>query len=121
VRRLLFVTLLVATFIARPPAARAMDRDLRAVLVAGGYGVLGGTVLGLASYPLTRDTRSIFIGTSVGLYLGLLVGIYFVIDRDSPGNPLRAEAEVPGSAVLPALPTAVAPPPPRLEYTVAHF
>ena len=64
----------------------AIDRDLRSVLVGGGYGLLGGTLVGLVSYPLTRDARSIFIGSSVGLYLGLVVGAYNAIDRDSPGN-----------------------------------
>jgi hypothetical protein len=95
----------------------ALDRDTRSVLVAGGYGLLGGTVLGLASYPLTRDPRSIFIGSAVGLYLGILVGIYYDIERDNPQNPLRSDG-----LDLPAAP--MSQPPPALvevQVPVARF
>jgi hypothetical protein len=88
----------IAVVIPRP--ARAMDKDVRSVLVGGGYGLLGGTLLGLASYPLTRDARSVWIGSSVGLYLGLVVGIYYAIDRNNPENPLKtqvSQAEPAGS------------------------
>src|SRR5579885_2654351 len=78
-----------------PRPAGAIDRDMKSILVGGGYGLLGGTALGLASYPLTRDPRSIWIGTSVGLYLGILIGVYNAISRDDPGNPLHVEADKP--------------------------
>ena len=107
--------ILIAVSLGAATPARAMDRDVRAVLVAGGYGLLAGTALGLVSYPLTRDTRSIFIGTSVGLYLGLIAGIYYINNRDDPGNPLRSYeldlkpgtglasvAHLPGGAAPPA-------------------
>src|SRR3954470_6605564 len=104
------LSLMVAAIIPRP--VMAIDRDLRSVLIGGGYGLLGGTVLGLASWPLTRDTRSIFIGSSVGLYLGIAVGIYYALERDNPENPLRADAAAdpgfaPGAAVAPLPPPAL--------------
>src|SRR5579885_1112657 len=89
-----------------PRPAGAIDRDLRSVLVGGGYGLLGGTALGLASYPLTRDARSIWIGSSVGLYLGIVIGVYNAIARDDPGNPLRGEADRPGEPGSGAPPSA---------------
>ncbi len=68
------------------PSAHAMSRDVRAVLVAGAYGLAGGTALGLVSFPATQSPRSIFIGTSVGLYLGLAAGIVYVLQRqETPG------------------------------------
>jgi hypothetical protein len=71
------------------PGAQAMDRDVRSVLVAGGYGLVTGTVLGLATTPFSHNPRTIFVGSSVGLYMGLALGIYYVVNRDSPDNPLR--------------------------------
>ncbi|HLE00907.1 MAG TPA: hypothetical protein VJB59_11640 [Bdellovibrionota bacterium] len=74
-----------------PVQARAIDRDVRSVLVAGGYGILGGTVLGLAAFPFTRDGRSIAVGTSIGLYLGIAAGFYYISHREELGDSLRGE------------------------------
>src|SRR5690606_28800996 len=71
-----------------PCQSYALSRDVKSVFVAGAYGALGGTVLGLAAYPSTQEARSIFMGTSIGLYLGLVVGIYFIANRNNPDNPL---------------------------------
>ena len=95
--RKLLLALSLATAMITPRPVMAIDRDVKSVLVGGGYGLLGGTVIGLLSYPLTRDSRSIFIGSSVGLYLGIVVGAYNAIDRDNPSNPLHAEDEVPST------------------------
>jgi hypothetical protein len=75
-----------------PSPASALDRDVKAILVAGEYGILGGTVIGAATLPFSQNLRSVFIGSSVGLYLGLAVGIYYVMERDSPHNPLRRQS-----------------------------
>ncbi len=80
-----------ATVALAPASSWALDRDTGAVLTLGGYGIAGGAVLGLISLPLTQNVRSIFVGTSVGLYLGLLVGFYHVMHRDDPENPLHSE------------------------------
>jgi hypothetical protein len=83
----------MAAVVVSSPSAQAMDSNVRAVLVAGGYGIAGGTLLGLATLPLSQDSRSVFIGSSVGLYLGVAVGLYFISHRDDPDNPLRNNAE----------------------------
>ncbi len=80
--------LLVFQFL-QPIQARAMDQDVRAVLVAGTYGLGAGTLLGIASYPFTNKVRGIFVGSSIGLYLGLIMGAYYISNRYDPGNPLR--------------------------------
>lgn len=84
--------LLVATSLSLmiPARAEAMDRDLRSVLVAGGYGMVAGTVAGALTLPITQNARTMFVGTSLGLYLGIVVGIYYVLDKD---NPLRLRPE----------------------------
>jgi hypothetical protein len=78
-----------AMALAVPTPAKAMDRNVKALLVAGSYGMVGGTLLGALSLPFTQNVRSMFVGTSLGLYLGLAVGVYYVVERDNPGNPLR--------------------------------
>src|SRR3954466_11452280 len=83
----------LTTAMITPQPVMALDRNVRSVLVGGGYGLLGGTLVGLLSYPLTRDARSIFIGSSVGLYLGIIVGVYNASERDNPDNPLRSQVD----------------------------
>lgn len=74
----------------------AIDRDTRSVIVAGVYGIGLGTAAGLASYPIHKSGRAIFMGTSIGLYLGIAAGIYHVTHRYDPGNPFgRPRSEVP--------------------------
>ncbi len=68
----------------------AMSRDVRTVLTVGLYGIAAGSLLGALALPATQDVKSIFIGSSVGLYLGLIIGIYHVNHRDDPQNPLNA-------------------------------
>lgn len=69
-------------------SAHAIDRDLNSIIITSEYGMLAGTVVGCATLPFTQDARAIFIGTSAGLYLGIAVGIYFVLNRNNPDNPL---------------------------------
>ena len=71
----------------------AVDRDVKVLLISGTYGVVAGSVVGLASVPLSRDFRTLFIGSSVGLYLGFAVGVYYIYHRTDPQNPLRARTE----------------------------
>jgi hypothetical protein len=68
----------------------AIDSDTRAVIKTGAYGLLGGAALGAAILPLTDSgARSVFIGASVGLYLGIIVGIYYITHKDDPDVPFR--------------------------------
>ena len=38
--------------------------------------------------PFSQNVRTVFIGTSVGLYLGIVVGLYYVYDRYDQESPL---------------------------------
>jgi hypothetical protein len=62
--------------------AYAMDRDVKTLIKAGGYGAIGGALVGLATLPLTRDIRSIFMGSSIGLYLGIAAGVLYIQNRN---------------------------------------
>lgn len=83
--------------------ARAMSRDVKAVLITGLYGIAAGTALGLISWPMTGSSRAVFIGSSIGMYLGVGTGIYFITHRDDPGNPFAAALRAPNPIVNPAL------------------
>lgn len=86
----LFLTfLLFASVLAPSQRACALDRDVKAVIITSLYGAVAGTVLGAASYPFTQSVRGIFMGTSLGLYLGAGAGLYHVNHRDDPENPLN--------------------------------
>ena len=75
----------------------------------GFYGMVGGTVVGFLTVPATGTLRSAFIGSSVGLYLGVAVGVFYWMERDNPGNPLKRGPQdtllpqAPGFAVSPGL------------------
>ncbi len=87
--RLVGVMLALSVMLGFAKPARAIDPDVNTVFTTGLYGVLGGTVLGLASYPFTGTPRSVFIGASIGMYLGAAVGIFHVMNRYDPENPLH--------------------------------
>ena len=103
-----------------------MDRDVRAVLTTSAYGAVIGAAAGLATWPLSGSSRSVFIGASVGLYLGIVAGVYFITHRDDPQNPMAGEPVPPprlgGDPMLSAS-TRLAPAPDfaRLEIPVYHF
>lgn len=87
-RRILSVGLLsLVVALTAPRLAYAIGHDVRTVIVAGEYGILGGTILGVASLPFTQDARSIFIGSSIGLYLGIVVGVMYAFNRYQDEGP----------------------------------
>jgi len=73
-------------------SARAMGQDTRSVIRGGTYGLIGGTVVGLAVLPLTGSVRGVFIGSSLGLYMGIIMGVYHATHRNEPDYPLRGES-----------------------------
>ncbi|MCM2279366.1 MAG: hypothetical protein NDJ89_14925 [Oligoflexia bacterium] len=83
------VLLLALTLLCVPSTGLALDRDQRAIAVGIFYGAGAGTVLGLASLPLARSGKGVFMGTSIGLYLGLVAALYHIGHREDPENPLR--------------------------------
>ena len=68
--------------------AYAMSKDMGSVVTTSTYGLLAGTLAGLATSAISKDPKTIFVGSSVGLYLGIIVGIYHITHRYDPGNPL---------------------------------
>ena len=45
--------------------------------------------MGLGLVPFTKEIRTMFIGTSVGLVLGIIAGVYHINNRDNPQNPFN--------------------------------
>jgi hypothetical protein len=88
-----FLTLLLIFTVASASPAYAVNRDVRAVLTTRAYKIAAGTALGAVTYPFTHDFRTVLIGSSVGLFLGIAAGIYHINHRDDPGNPLRVAEE----------------------------
>lgn len=87
--------LLLGSVLAAPSNAHAVHRDVKSVLTFSAYGLAAGTLVGLASFPLTQNNRSVFVGSSMGLYLGMIVGIYYINHRYDPGNPLHMDHPAP--------------------------
>ena len=83
--------LLIAGFALSASDAKALNRDVRAVFITSTYGLVAGTIVGAAIAPINKDARSIFIGSSVGLYLGIATGVYYILNRDDPENPLNID------------------------------
>lgn len=71
----------------------AMSRDVKSLLKYSGIGLGAGTLVGLVTLPLTQNVNGIWIGSSVGLSLGLIVAIYQIYNRNDPQNPLSPNAE----------------------------
>lgn len=104
--RLLLTSLCIAVsqLVLFSSSARAMDQDMRAVIRGGTYGLIGGTVVGIAVLPLTGSARGVFIGSSLGLYMGILMGVYHITHRDDPTNPVRGQMDGPHAPNLSHLP-----------------
>jgi hypothetical protein len=104
------------------PQAEAMSRDARTLIVMGGYGLAGGTLLGLAAYPATGQLRYVFVGSSVGLYLGVAAAVYFIATDYSSDQLLSNHAALaPGEEPARARPDALPPAWVRWETAVLRF
>lgn len=57
--------------------------------MGGIYGAVAGTGLGLISYPFSGQLRTVLMGSSIGLYLGMAAGGYHAQNRSSPQNPFN--------------------------------
>ena len=55
-------------------------------------------MLGLAALPFNQNVRTVFIGTSLGLYLGIALGFYFVMDRREQEGRTGRHAGLPGAS-----------------------
>ena len=81
---------LAASVLVLPAPAQAakeqplLSRGTRTVLRTGLYGSLAGTAVGLVAFPFTQKVRTVFIGTSTGLYLGLALGLFLAWEDSEP-------------------------------------
>ena len=82
-----FIFLLIAIFIGFGfNQAEARSSTTRKAIVVGKaalYGLGGGLVIGLASQVISKNTRNIFIGGSLGMYAGIATGLYLVLTAGS--------------------------------------
>jgi len=60
----------------------AMNPKLKMVGTMAGYGVVGGALLGTASLAFGAGGRSIAKGASLGLYAGILLGGYIILNYE---------------------------------------
>lgn len=81
IRRILSVALVLAVLFRAHPAAAASVSTRKAIIVgkAALYGLGGGLVVGLASQVFKKRTKNIFVGGSLGMYAGILTGVYLVM------------------------------------------
>ena len=79
----------------RPAQAIEMNQNTRTVFRTAEIGAIGGGIVGVAMLPFAgTGARGVFVGASVGLYLGIAVGFFLVSERrDAEHNPTRAEIE----------------------------
>ncbi len=75
---------------AKPAHAFELDRNVKYVFIASGWGTLAGTFVGGVTMLVgSQQAKTMFLGSSVGLYLGIVVGVFYAIYRNDPQNPLR--------------------------------
>ena len=88
-KRFLTAILLASVFLAtvspRAEAASSITQKRVAVVTKSAlYGLGGGLVVGLASQVFERKTKNIFMFGSLGMYAGILLGIYVVSTSGGP-------------------------------------
>jgi len=79
---------LLTTTCQRSSSAYAVSQDVSDVVKTSLWGAAGGTALGLVAFPITGEFKNIFVGSSIGLYMGIAAGLYLITHRDDPNNPL---------------------------------
>lgn len=78
----LFLVLFVGLSLFRPQAARAeMPAKAKAILTMSAYGAAGGALLGLATIAFGNTSRAVSQGASLGLYAGLIFGVYVLVSH----------------------------------------
>lgn len=81
--------LLLASFLIVAPARaeetmNVTGKRVKVVAKSALYGLGGGLVVGLASQVFERKTKNIFMFGSLGMYAGILLGIYVVSTSSGP-------------------------------------
>jgi hypothetical protein len=75
------------------PAPAAMDQKVKVFLTTSAYGTACGALLGLTSLVFDYRPRSIAQGASIGLYTGILFGIYVIYTHENYIGPRPSDNE----------------------------
>ncbi len=79
--------------------------NTRVFVLTATYGVMAGTLTGLASLAFYRNPgshlRNVAMGASIGLYLGIFLGAYIL--QFPPGAPTKAELDLSQSSWQPII------------------
>src|SRR3989338_6590466 len=80
-----------------PPKTFAMNPTAKAMIAVSAYGATGGALLGFASMAFGAPSRTIAKGASLGLYAGILFGVYILASHAyaTPMETPYEDAETP--------------------------
>ncbi|MEO5668970.1 MAG: hypothetical protein ABIR96_12995 [Bdellovibrionota bacterium] len=84
------------THVQAATASGGENRALQAFMLTTTYGVIAGSLTGLASLAFYKEpsthSRNVALGASLGLYVGILLGAYVVYVPAMKSSPPRQEA-----------------------------
>lgn len=101
---------------ARPAQATAVGNPAKIFLVTTSYGVMAGSLIGLASLAFFEDPgnhmKNVAMGSSLGLYAGILLGAYmvYVVPEQNKPHPrkeldsLELDSKIEKTPLRPILP-----------------
>lgn len=106
----IIAVLLMSFLVASPGWAQDENTDMREFVMSCTYGVLAGTLVGAATLAFTENPgdnlRNLARGASIGLYVGILLGLYVVYivpGGDDPEEEELEEARMPKFQLYPIL------------------
>jgi len=85
--------LLASAILFALPAQAAMDQKAKVFLTTTVYGTAGGALLGIASLVYENKPRRIAQGASLGLYAGILFGVYVLYTHENYIGPRPSDNE----------------------------
>lgn len=77
--KIVFISVMLIFSFMGATSAYALDAKAKALATMALYGTVGGAMLGTASMAFGTSERSIAVGASLGLYVGLIFGGYVVL------------------------------------------
>ena len=107
-RGLLGFTIAATLTLVPARSAQAASSNTRIFMITSTYGVIAGSLIGLASLAFYSSpgnhVRNVAMGASLGLYGGLLLGAYMVyfVDDGKPGQPSAPGATPPANPAAPS-------------------
>ena len=94
IQRVVVIFVLAVAFFT-PRESLALNKSAKVFVLTSTYGVMAGALTGVASLAFTsaprQHLRNIAIGSSVGLYVGILLGAYMIWGVPDPSDVKAAE------------------------------